>query len=171
MLVARYAPTLLTQTISQPAMRREVDVMGLTVCLALLGALIAGSDHEPHSKFDLILIVWVTTVGLVLTHAFALMLAVWLVKDPTYTIKPALLLGVQLAMASLIALTATVVALLASSNYDRLGARMSAAVFIGLLVGMELRAHGSSPARSLAWGLVSMAAAVGLATAKWVVGS
>lgn len=169
--MARRAPTLLTQTISQPAMRREIDVMGLTVCLALLGALIAGSDHEPHSKFDLIVIVWVTTVGLVLTHAFALMLAVWLVKDPTYTIKPALLLGVQLAMASLIALTATVVALLASSDYDRLGARMSAAVFIGLLVGIELRAHGSSPARSVGWGLVSMAAAVGLATAKWVVGS
>lgn len=180
-LVARTAPTLatrtmatrtmLTRTIGQPAMRREVDVMGLTVCLALLGALTAGNDHEPHSKFDLVVIVWVTTVGLVLTHAFALMLAVRLVSDPTYTIKPFLLLAVQLAMATLIAFTTTLVALTASTDFDRLGARVTAAVFLGLLVGVELRASGARPARSLGWGLGSMAAAVALATAKWVVGS
>ena len=167
----RTSPALLTRTIGQPAVRREVDVMGLTVCLALLGALMAGNDHEPHSKFDLVVIIWVTTVGLVLTHAFALMLAVRLVRDPTYTIKPFVLLVVQLGMAALIAITATVVALLASSDYDRLGARVSAAVFLGVLVGAELRAGGSSPARATGWGLGSMAAAVALATAKWTVGS
>ncbi|HEY5148738.1 MAG TPA: hypothetical protein VIJ23_02745 [Mycobacterium sp.] len=65
-----------------PAARRDADMMALTVCLVLLAALTAGNDHEPHSKWDVLWIVWATTVGLVLTHCFALLLAARLVRDP-----------------------------------------------------------------------------------------
>lgn len=166
----RRMPTLLSLATSQPAMRREVDMMGLTVCLALLVALVAGNDHEAHSKFDLIVIVWATTVGLVLTHSFALALSVRLVKDPGFVIHPGLLLLIQLAMATVVALVTSTVVLLTSSEFDRLGARMSAAIFLGLLVGAEVRIGGSTWTRSLGWGLGAMVAALALATGKWFIG-
>lgn len=166
----RRMPALLAFASGQPAMRREADMMGLTVCVALLAALVAGNDHEPHSKFDVIAIVWATTVGLVLTHSFALTLAVRLVKDPSFVIRPGVLLGVQLVMASMVAVTASVVVLLSSTEFDRLGARVSAALFLGLLVGAESRAGGSSWGRALGWGLGAMGAATALATGKWFIG-
>ncbi|MDN5765959.1 MAG: hypothetical protein L0H96_10040 [Humibacillus sp.] len=163
-------PTLFAVATGQPAMRREVDMMGLTVCLALLVSLVAGNDHEAHSKFDLIVIVWATTVGLVLTHSFALALSVRLVKDPAFVIHPGLLLLMQLAMATVVAVVTSAVVLLTSSEFDRLGARMSAAVFLGLLVGAEVRTGGSSWPRSLGWGLGAIGAALALATGKWFIG-
>lgn len=168
--MARRVPALLAFASGQPSMRREADMMGLTVCVALLVALVAGNDHEPHSKFDVIAIVWATTVGLVVTHSFALALSVRLVEDPTFVIRPWLLLAVQLVMATMVALTASVVVLLTSADLDRLGARVSAALFLGLLVGAETRAGGSSWARTLGWGFGAIAAALALATGKWFIG-
>ncbi|HYO85443.1 MAG TPA: hypothetical protein VES01_03145 [Dermatophilaceae bacterium] len=166
----RRMPALLAVATGQPAMRREVDMMGLLVCLALLVALVAGNDHEAHSKFDLIVIVWATTVGLVLTHSFALTLSVRLVNDPGFVIPPGLLLLVQFVMATVVALVTSAVVLLSSSEFDRLGARMSAAVFLGLLVGAEVRVGGSTWPRSLGWGLGAMVAALILAAGKWFIG-
>ena len=78
-----------------PAARRDADMMALTVCLVLLAALTAGNDHEPHSKLAVLSIVWATSVGLVLTHCFALLLAARLVRDPADTVDLETLLGIQ----------------------------------------------------------------------------
>lgn len=161
----------LGRLLAEPALRRDTDVMGVTVCVVLLAALMAGSDHEPHSTADLVLLVWATTVGLVLTHAFALSLAVRLVDDPLYSRRLLPLLGVQVLMATVIALAASLVAVLASSDYDRLGARVTAGLFLGALVAAELRSAGASWRRAGLWGLSAVAAAVALATGKWVLTS
>lgn len=42
---------------SHRGLRREGDVMGLTVCVALLGALATGNDLTPHSKLDVLMVV------------------------------------------------------------------------------------------------------------------
>ena len=152
-----------------PAARRDADMMALTVCLVLLAALTAGNDHEPHSKMAVLWIVWATTVGLVLTHCFALLLAARLVRDPAYTVDLGTVLAIQLAIALVIALATTVVVLTAEGDFDRFGARASAAVFLGLIVGAESRRGGSSRSLAALWGFVAAAAALIIAAAKWVV--
>jgi len=152
-----------------PAARRDADMMALTVCLVLLAALTAGHDHEPHSKWDVLSIVWATTVGLVLTHCFALLLASRLVRDPAYTVNLGTVLGIQLAIALVIALATTVVVLTAGWQFDRFGARASAAVFLGLIVGAESRQGGSSRSVAALWGVVAAATGLLIAAAKWVV--
>ena len=152
-----------------PAARRDADMMALTVCLVLLAALTAGNDHEPHSKWDVLSIVWATTVGLVLTHCFALLLAARLVRDPAYTVDLGTVLAIQLAIALVIALATTVVVLTAEGDFDRFGARASAAVFLGLIVGAESRRGGSSRSLAALWGVVAAATGLTIAAAKWVV--
>ena len=153
-----------------PAARRDADMMALTVCLVLLAALTAGNDHEPHSKMAVLSIVWATTVGLVLTHCcFALLLAARLVRDPAYTVDHGTLLGIQLAIALVIALATTVVVLTAEGEFDRFGARASAAVFLGLIVGAESRRGGSGRSLTALWGVVAAATGLIIAAAKWVV--
>jgi len=144
-------------------------MMALTVCLVLLAALTAGNDHEPHSKWDVLSIVWATTVGLVLTHCFALLLAARLVRDPAYTVDLGTVLAIQLAIALVIALATTVVVLTAEGDFDRFGARASAAVFLGLIVGAESRRGGSSRGVAALWGVVAAATGFIIAAAKWVV--
>jgi len=152
-----------------PAARRDADMMALTVCLVLLAALTAGNDYEPHSKWDVRSIVWATTVGLVLTHCFALLLAARLVRDPAYTVDLGTVLAIQLAIALVIALATTVVVLTAEGDFDRFGARASAAVFLGLIVGAESRRGGSSGSLAALWGVVAAATGLIIAAAKWVV--
>ena len=152
-----------------PAARRDADMMALTVCLVLLAALTAGNDHEPHSKWDVLSIVWATTVGLVLTHCFALLLAARLIRDPAYTVDLGTVLAIQLAIALVIALATTVVVLTAEGDFDRFGARASAAVFLGLVVGAGSRRGGSSGSLAALWGVVAAATRLIIAAAKWVV--
>jgi hypothetical protein len=151
-------------------LRREADMMAFTVCIALLAALTAGSDHEPHSRSDVLLIVWGTTLGLALTHWFALTLAVRLVDDPNSAYSPVEMLGAQVLMALLVAAVASLVVLVLSSDFDRLGARITAAVFLGVLVGAESRAGGKSNLRAIGYGVGALAVAMTIATLKWFVG-
>ncbi len=145
-------------------------MMAFTVCIALLAALSAGSDHEPHSRFDVLIVVWGTTLGLALTHWFALTLSVRLVDDPTFRYSPVEMLGAQVLMALLIAIVASSVVLMLSTDFDRLGARITAAVFLGGLVTAESRVGGASNARAAAYGIGALAVAMTIATVKWFVG-
>jgi len=78
-------------------------------------------------------------------------------------------LGIQLAIALVIALATTVVVLTAEWEFDRFGARASAAVFLGLIVGAESRRGGSSRGVAALWGVVAAATGFIIAAAKWVV--
>jgi hypothetical protein len=151
-------------------LRREADMMAFTVCLALLAALTAGNDLSPHSRSDVLLIVWGTTVALAFTHWFALALSMRLVHDPQFKYRPRDLLIAQLAMALVVAITTSVVVLALSSDYDRLGARISAAIFLGVLVCVESRAGGSSTRHAVSVGAIALVIAMSIATAKWFIG-
>lgn len=155
----------------EPTLRREADMMGLTVCIVLLAALMAGDDHAPHTRLDVLTIVWGTTLGLALTHWFALTLSVRLVRDPGFTYRPLEMLVAQIAMAVVVAAVATAVVLAVSKEYDRPAARLTAAVFLGALVGVESRAGGSSLRYAWALGVGALVLGVTIATVKWFVGT
>ena len=148
-------------------LRRESDMMAFTVCIALLAALSYGDDDAAHSHLDVLAIVWGTTVGLALTHWFALTLSVWLVRD-LHLQRTLEMLVAHLAMAFLVAIVATMVVLPLSEDFDRLGARLAAALFLGVLVGVESRAGGSSARRSIGLAGVALAIGLAIATLKWV---
>lgn len=151
-------------------LRREADMVAVTVCIALIAALTVGNDHASHSQSDVLLIVWGTTFGLALTHWFASTLAVRLVHDPNFRYSPFEMLRAQVLMAVSIAVVASVVVLVLSSRFDRLGARVTAAVFLSLLVGVESRGGGASGVRSILYGLGALAVGMAIATLKWFVG-
>lgn len=155
---------------TQPVLRREADMMGLTAALALLAALTAGNDHDPHGKLDVLVIVWGTTVGLGLAHWFALTLSVRLVTTADVGYTPIQMLWAQVAMALVLAVAASAVVLLVPLEADRLGARTAAALFIGVLVGTERRLAGASWPRAVGWALGAVAVAMTIATLKWFVG-
>ena len=155
---------------TQPVLRREADMMGLTVALALLAALTAGSDHDPHGKLDVLFVVWGTTVGLGLAHWFALTLSVRLVTAAEVTYTPIQMLWAQLAMALVLAVAASTVVLVVPHEVDRLGARAAAALFIGVLVGTERRLAGAPWTRALGWAAGAVAVAMTIATVKWFIG-
>ena len=95
-------------------------------------------------------------------------LSVWLVRDQSFRYSPVEMLVAQLAMALLVALVATVVVLALPSDYDRVGARFTAAVFLGVLVGIESRAGGWSGRRTAGFVVGALAIGLAIATLKWV---
>lgn len=152
---------------SSITLRRDSDAMGLTAAVVLLAALSAGNDFEPHSKLDVLVVVWSATIGLAAVHWFAMLVAARLVSDPEERYSPLELLISQTVMAVVVATTATVFVVVLPGRLDRLGARLAAALFIGLLTAFETRRSGMSAARRvlLCGGLTVAGFAV--ATAKW----
>jgi hypothetical protein len=153
-----------------PSLRREADVMGLTIALALLVALSTGNDHSPHTRSDVLEVLWATTIALGLAHWFAETLSSQLVKDPHREFGLGEMLGAQLGIGLMIAIAASGVALVVPKQYDRVGARLTAALSVGILVSLERRASGSSVGRALAWGSGALVATVALALVKWTIG-
>jgi hypothetical protein len=163
--------SMMLRTRSDRTLRREADMMAFTICIALLAALNFGNEHAAHSQLDVLVIVWGTTLGLALTHWFALALSVRLVDDPNFRYSPFEMLFVQSLMAVLVATIATVAVLVVSEDFERLGARVTAALFLGLLVGIESRAGGSSRRRALGFVIGALTIGVSIATVKWFITS
>ena len=158
---------MIRRTREDPGLRREADMMGFYIAIALIVALTAtGSDHR-FSLLELLEIIWGTTVGLALGHWFALTLSARLVHDPHLHHTPFEMLFSQVVMAVGVAVLASGVALVVPGDATRLGARLVAALFIGLLVLVESRSSGSTLRRALAYGLVALGLAFGIATVKW----
>lgn len=144
-------------------------MMGFYVCITLFAALTLGRDHEGQAQGDVLGVVWGTTVGLALAHWFAVTVSVRIVPNPADHHTAAEEFTSQLLMALIVAVTTTVVVLVLPVNVERLGARLTAAAFIGLLVGWESRIGGTSRARSLAYGVLALTLATAIAMLKWFI--
>lgn len=75
-------PGAVRATLTDPSLRREAEMMGIYVSVALLAALSAGNDFASHTNLDVLVVVWGTTIGLAIAHWFALSLSIRLVRDP-----------------------------------------------------------------------------------------
>ena len=152
---------------SDRTLRRESDVMGLTAAVVLIAALSTGNDLTPHSKLDVLIVVWGTTIGLALVHWFAQLVAARLVSDPSTRYSPRELLISQTAMAVVVAVAATAFVVVLPSKFDRLGARVAAALFIGVLAALETRVSGLPTSRRFVLSAGLSAAGVTVAMIKW----
>lgn len=74
-----------------------------------------------------------------------------------------------MAMAVVVAFAATAVVILLPPDVERLGARLTAAAFIGLIVGWESHIGGASWRRSLAYGVLALVTATTIAMVKWFI--
>jgi hypothetical protein len=155
---------------SDLALRREAFFTGLVTCVVLLAALLLGDDYAPHTRLDVLAVVWSTTVGLALTHWFATAVTLRLMPDPDTRWAPLETVIAQTAVAVVVSVAATVAVLVLPQDVARLVARMTAAISIAVLVAVESRVGGSSLRRSLNTGLVVMLIGVSVAWAKWLVG-
>lgn len=148
-------------------MRREAEMMGLYVSITLLAVLLTGNDLEDHTKLDVLWIVWGTTIGLAIAHWFAMVLSVRLVRDPHVHHTPIEMLLSQLLMSVLLAVAASAVVIALPERFDRLGARMTAATFIGAIVYLESRVSGRSARRAWSLALSVLGIAYSIAALKW----
>ncbi len=145
---------VIRRTRDDPTLRREADMMGFYVAVALMAALSAGSsDHAEHTQLEVLGIVWGTTVGLAIAHWFAMLLSLRVVHDPDLHHTPSEMLVSQLVMAVGVAIAASLVVAALSDDLERLGARVTAAAFIAGLVGFEARTNGASPQRAATYGV------------------
>ena len=80
------------------------------------------------------------------------------------------MLLVQLGISALVAVVATVAVVALSDEFDRLGARFTAALFLASLVGVESRAGGSSWRRALGFAFGALVIGLTIATVKWFIG-
>ncbi|MPY95555.1 MAG: hypothetical protein GEV08_21605 [Acidimicrobiia bacterium] len=140
------------------------------MAVALIAALSTGDDHAEHTQLEVLGIVWGTTVGLAIVHWFALLLSAQVVDDPDLHHTPLEMLYAQLVMAFCVAAVATVVVAVLSEDLERLGARITAALFIAGLVGFETRIKGLSHGRAATYGVVALTLGLAIATMKWFLG-
>jgi len=159
----------LQRTWRDPALRRESDMMGFYVCITVLAALTLGRDHAGQPQNDVLGVVWGTTVGLALAHWFAVTVSARIIPNPDRHHTPVEEFTSQLLMASIVAVTTTLVVILLPPDVERLGARLTASGFIGLIVAWESRRGGTSWSRALAHGVLALTAATAIAMVKWFI--
>ncbi len=161
---------LIRRTRTDPGLRREADMMGFYVSIALLAALTTGNDHQAHSQLDVLGVVWGTTIGLALAHWFAIVVSARLVRDPDLHHTPMEVLASQMGMGVAIAIASTTAVLILPEDLERLGARVTAALFIAVIVQVESIAGGSTLRRAVSLGVLALVVALTIATFKWFIG-
>jgi hypothetical protein len=144
-------------------LRRESDMMGFYVAIALLAALAADGLHSKPSEAEVLAVVWGTTVGLAIAHWFALLLSARLVQDPDSHHTAGEVLLSHLVMAFMVALLASAVIVATPTDLRRAAARIAVAVFVGVLVLVESRVSGAKTSRAVALGAAALCVAVVIA--------
>jgi len=140
--------------------------MALYVAVCLLAALAAVAEKASDGHVRAIGIVWGTTIGLALAHAFAFRVSARIVAQGRIRRSDANVVLAQIVGAAGVAVLATIPILLwpATAEFDVVRAVL--ALFISL-VGFEVaRSSGAGRTRSLLYGATLLLAAVTIAVVK-----
>jgi hypothetical protein len=151
-------------------LRREASVMALYVAVCLLAALIALGEDADHGHVRAFGLVWGTTVGLALAHAFAFRISARLTAGGRFGADDAHIVLAQLAGAAFVAAIATlpIIAFDSTTEFDVV--RIVLGVFIGAM-GYEVgRLGGAGRVRSVIYGGLVLLLAVAIAVLKNVLG-
>ncbi len=140
--------------------------MALYVAVCLLAALIALGEDAEHGHVRAFGLVWGTTIGLALAHAFAFRVAARLVAGGRLEREDAQIVVAQLAGAAFVAVVATVPIVLfdATGEFDAVRAVLS--LLIGAAGYGVARFSGADRLRSLASGGVVLLLAATIAVVK-----
>lgn len=147
-------------------LRREAMVMALYVAVCLLAALIALGENADHGHVRAFGLVWGTTLGLALAHAFAFGLSARLGTEGRLGQRDAHLVLAQLAGASAVALIATLPVALVGPTGEFDIVRLVLSVFIGGAGYAVGRLNGGGRTRSLLYGGFILVLAAVIATTK-----
>lgn len=148
------------------ALRREAVTMGFYSCVTLFAALAVGDDFASQQSGDLVVLIWISTVGLALAHWFAATIAIQLVRDAHANHSTADYLTAHLLLPSIAAASSSVVVLMVPNDVKLLAGRLTAAALLALLVAVESRQGDTSAARSVRLALLAFACAAGIAVLK-----
>lgn len=145
---------------------REASVMALYVAVCLLAALTAIAESADDGHVRAFAVIWGTTIGLALAHAFAFTLSARLVAHGRLHRHDVALVASQLAGAALVAVVATVPVLVLPPTAELDAARWALALFICVVGFVVARQGGASRARAAAYAFVVLLIAATIAIVK-----
>ena len=147
-------------------LRKEASVMALYVAVCLLEALAALGEDADHGHVRAFGLVWGTTIGLALAHAFAFRLSARLVAAGQLGRDDAEIVAAQLAGAAFVAAVATVPIVLFDATAEFDGVRVTLSFIIGAAGYGVARSGGASRVRSLISAIVVLLLAATIAVIK-----
>lgn len=140
--------------------------MALYVAVCLLAALLALGEDAGHGHVRALGLVWGTTIGLALAHAFAFRVSARLASNGDLTRADARIIGAQVLGAASVAGICSVPIVLVGPTAEFDAVRAALAVFIGGMGYEVARLNGARQARSLVYGTSVLAAAITIALVK-----
>lgn len=140
--------------------------MALYVAVCLLAALIALDENADHGHVRAFALVWGTTIGLALAHAFAFRVSARLAAHGEFGKEDARLVGAQLAGAAFVAAIVTVPVVVFGSTHEFDVARMILAALIATMGYAVARMSDASRVRSLIYGGAVLLVALTIAVIK-----
>lgn len=147
-------------------LRKEAFTMALYVSVCLLAALTALSEHADRELFEVLGIVWGTTIGLALAHWFAFRLSARLVESGAMRRRDTEIALAQIVGAVAVAGASTVPIVLFPASAELDAVRFVLAGFICLVAFAVARSHGSGRGRAAAYSASVLAVALTIAIVK-----
>lgn len=144
-------PTVAERDANETELFKEASVMALYVAVCLLAALAAVDEDAGHGHVRAFAIIWGTTIGLAVAHAFAFRLSAQLVAHGALPRDDARAIAAQLVGAATVAVLASVPVLLVDVTAEFDIARLVLAGFITLSGYTVARQSGASTGRSLVY--------------------
>ena len=159
-------PTVSEHDVHTGELFKEASVMALYVAVCLLAALAAVDEDAAHGHVRAFAIIWGTTIGLAVAHAFAFRLSAQLIGHGAVRRTDAEAIAAQLAGAAAVAVLASVPVLLVDVTAEFDIARLVLAGFITLSGYTVARQSGASTVRSLLYAGAVVVVGITIALAK-----
>ncbi len=147
-------------------LRKEGSAMALYVSVCLLAALIALDEDANQGHVRAFGLIWGTTIGLAVAHAFAFRVSAQVAAGGELDRKDSEIVRAQLAGAAFVGLLCTVPVVLLPSTGEFDVARSVLSAFIAAMGYSVARLNGASRTRSLIFGGVILTVAVAIALLK-----
>lgn len=145
---------------------KEASVMALYVAVCLLAALAAIGESAGDGHVRAFAVIWGTTIGLALAHAFAFTLSARLVAHGRLPHRDAVLVTSQVVGAGLVAVVATIPVLVLSPTAELDAARWALALFVCLVGFAVARQSGAGRGRAAGYAVAILVLAATIATVK-----
>lgn len=149
-----------------PELRKDALTMALYVAVGLLGALSLFDRTLSGSEARIVETIWSITVGLVLAHIFAFVVAAHVAGEGSMRRHDGEAAVAHLVGGIAVAVVATVAAIVVRDEYELRAVRLVLAVFIGAVGYAVRRSNGASRKGALLFGFITVVIAVIIANVK-----
>ena len=147
-------------------LRKDALTMALYVAVGLLGALSLFDRSLSGSDVRIVETIWGITIGLVLAHVFAFVVAAHAVGKGSIRRHDGEAAVAHLIGGVTVAVVATVTALIVRDEAELRAVRLVLAVFIGAVGYLVRRSNGASVKGALLFGFVTVVVALVIANIK-----